>query len=335
MHTGVYSDVNFEREGKQFGHLSFPYSIDRSPYYQIKLPICRIRNGEGSALLLIAGNHGDEYEGEMVLAKAARLIEAADVRGSITILPYVNQPAFIAAVRNSPLDGGNLNRSFPGNPSGGPTQRIAYYLEHELLPLHDAVFDIHSGGTSMDHLICSLVELSHDDARDKRAIELMMAMRLPYGFIADNGADSPTSMAAARRAGIIGLSGELGGGATTTPATMAHTARAVDSLLRAMGITSRPILVPSDDTSRSETRLIRQGSASWFVYATRRGWFEPAADVGDIVKAGQVAGWRHDLEDLRSEPEVYHFGESGIVSSKRLHTPIESGDCLFVVTELL
>ena len=34
----------------------------------------------------------------------------------------------------------------------------------------------------------------------------MKAMRMPYGIIADNGADSPTSMAAALRAGCIGLS---------------------------------------------------------------------------------------------------------------------------------
>ena len=333
MHTGAYCDVNWTAEGKQLGHISFPYSIDRSPYYQIKLPICRIKNGEGPGLLLMAGNHGDEYEGELTLLKAMRLLEPADIHGSITILPIANQPAVMAARRNSPLDGGNLNRSFPGDPAGQPTQRIAHYIEHDLLPLHDAVFDIHSGGTSMDHLVCSLVELSHDEARDRRAIELMQAMRLPYGFVADNGADSPTSMAAARRAGIIGLSGELGGGATVTPSTMAYTARAVDNLLRAMGITGRPLLIGAADAAGTETELIRQGPQSYFVYADRRGWFEPAAGTGDLVEAGQIAGWRYDLEAPLAPPDVLTFKQSGIVVSKRLHTPIESGDCLFSVAE--
>jgi predicted deacylase len=62
------------REGHQIGD---------SPYYQIKVPICRIRNGEGPSIVLMAGNHGDEYEGELTLLKLIRLIEAGDVRGAI------------------------------------------------------------------------------------------------------------------------------------------------------------------------------------------------------------------------------------------------------------
>ena len=328
MHTGAYFDIDWAADGKFVSFISFPYSIDRSPYYQIKVPICRIRNGDGPSIVLMAGNHGDEYEGELTLLKLIRLIEARDIRGAITILPAANLPAVMAAKRVSPFDNGNLNRVFPGNPAGQPTQRIAHFIEHEIFARHQVVLDIHSGGTSMDHLVCSLMETTRDAARDERALVLLKAMGMPYGIIADNGLDSPTSMAAAIRTGCIGLSGEFGGGGTVTRRTMTMTGAAVDNLLLTLGVTSRRY-VSTDQTARDETRIIAQGSQSLFVYAEREGWFEPAVDIGDTVAKGQVAGWLHDLERPLEAPLELRFRDSGIVLSRRLHTHSHSGDTLF------
>jgi predicted deacylase len=146
-------------------HLGMPFSIDRSPYFQVKVPVAVIRNGAGPSVLLMAGNHGDEYEGELCLARLIRRLEPARIRGRITILPTANMPAVMAAKRCSPLDGGNLNRAFPGDPKGNPTSRLAHFLEKELFPRHDVVFDIHSGGTSMEHLPVALIERDDDAAR--------------------------------------------------------------------------------------------------------------------------------------------------------------------------
>src|SRR6516162_3472035 len=77
---------------------------------------------------LMAGNHGDEYEGQVALGKLIRSLEPAEVSGRIIILPSANFPAAMAGMRTSPLDEGNLNRSFPGDPYGGPTAQIADYI---------------------------------------------------------------------------------------------------------------------------------------------------------------------------------------------------------------
>src|SRR6201993_1316286 len=100
----------------------------------------------------MAGNHGDEYEGQIVLGKLIRSLEAMEVRGRIIILPSANFPAAMAGLRTSPLDEGNLNRSFPGDPYGGPTEQIADYIENVLLPQCDFVFDFHSGGSSLTYV---------------------------------------------------------------------------------------------------------------------------------------------------------------------------------------
>lgn len=332
MHTGLSHTLDFDRDGKTLGHLSIPFSIDRSPYFQVKVPICLVRNGEGPSVLLMAGNHGDEYEGELSLAKLVRRLDPKRIKGRVTILPLANVPAGMAAKRCSPLDGGNLNRAFPGDPSGTPTSRLANFLETELFPRHDVIFDIHSGGTSMEHLPTALVERNTDPERHSRGVELMRALGMPYGFVADNGQASPTSMGAARRAGAIGVSGEFGGGGTATVDTMAITARAIDNLLIALGVVEGPVLGAESKPS-APTRLLSLSRHSQGLYATRRGWFEPAVKLGDSVNAEQLAGWYHDLERLDLAEETLHFAESGIVLSRRLHTMCEAGDCLMQVAE--
>src|SRR5690606_37907787 len=118
MHTGIFHDLDFDVDGKSTSYLSIPFSVDRSPYYQVKVPVIRIRNGDGPSLLLMAGNHGDEYEGEISLLRLSRLLEPGAMRGSVTIAPFANSPAVMAARRRSPLDEGNLNRAFPGDANG-------------------------------------------------------------------------------------------------------------------------------------------------------------------------------------------------------------------------
>ncbi|WZB63725.1 hypothetical protein WJ970_14020 [Achromobacter xylosoxidans] len=49
MHTGLFHEIDFDADGKTLSFLGTPYSVDRSPYYQIKTPVCRIRNGQGRA----------------------------------------------------------------------------------------------------------------------------------------------------------------------------------------------------------------------------------------------------------------------------------------------
>ncbi|PRD45660.1 deacylase [Phyllobacterium phragmitis] len=326
MHTGLFHTLDFSGDGKVLDYLNIPHSVDRSPYFHVKVPICRIRNGSGPRILLMAGNHGDEYEGEICLARLIRLIEPGAIRGELTILPFANQPAVMAARRRSPLDNGNLNRAFPGSASGTPTERLADFLEHTLFPMHDIVFDLHSGGTSMAHLTTGLIEEHDDPERHARALKLLKALGLPHAFIARNGIDAPTSMAAAARAGAIGISGEFGGGGTVTPETMATTALAINNLLIAAGIAEHPFL-PTSATSR-KTRLLKLDTHDQAIYATRRGWFEPAADIGAMVEAGDVAGWYHDFQRLDMAEETLRFATGGMVISRRIHTDCEAGDCL-------
>ena len=116
-----------------------------------------IRNGRGPTLYLEAGNHGDEYEGQIVLARLIRELDPGALQGRLIILPAANLPAALAGQRCSPIDGGNLNRSFPGDPDGGPTAAIAHFIESVLLPMCDAALDLHSGGKTLEYIPSAMI----------------------------------------------------------------------------------------------------------------------------------------------------------------------------------
>ena len=123
--TQIIPTVDFQQEGKQIGWLRVPHSVTRSAYGTLPLPIAVIRNGPGAQVMLSAGNHGDEYEGQIVLTRLIQQLQPEQTRGGPIILPALNLPAVLAGTWVSPLDGGNLNRSFPGDPDGGPS-RLTY-----------------------------------------------------------------------------------------------------------------------------------------------------------------------------------------------------------------
>jgi predicted deacylase len=310
--------------------LSIPFSVDRSPYFQVKVPMVRFKRGTGPRILLMAGNHGDEYEGELSLMRLIRRLDPGMIKGEITILPLANAPAAMAARRRSPLDNGNLNRAFPGDLGGSPTFRIAHFLERELFPRHDVVFDLHSGGTTMAHLPCALIERQAPPDRFAQALGLMKATGLGHGFVAENGSTAPTSMAAAARAGAIGLSGEFGGGGTVTPETMAATSEAIDNLLLTLGVVEDRVLSPQS-VDRGPMQLLALDSHEQSIFATRRGWFEPSVVLGARVETGDVAGWYHDLSRIDMPEETLRFQQSGIVIAHRLPADSEAGDCLIQV----
>src|SRR5262245_31756581 len=82
----------------------------------------RARPGEG--LVATGSNHGNEYEGPVVLKHLIREIRLDDVVGRIILIPVLNPAAFLAGTRESTLDDGvNLNRAFV--PGAGVTPALA------------------------------------------------------------------------------------------------------------------------------------------------------------------------------------------------------------------
>lgn len=320
-------EVDFSAEGKQTGFVRLFHSVHSSAYGFIPIPIVVIRNGTGPTALFVSGNHGDEYEGQVALCNLARSLEPSQIKGRVIILPMANFPAAMAGRRTSPIDEGNLNRTFPGDPDGTVTQQIAFFIEHVLIPMADVVCDLHSGGSSLMYVPCALIKRSSDPARHAQQVALLQAFGSPLAYISGGGNGTGTDstlMGGVERAGKLAVGTELGGSGQVTPAALRIVERGLRNVLVQMGI------LPQEMRQEGEaTRFLGVGGAEYFVYAPESGVFEPAVELGEEVAKGQLAGRIHFPETPWAPAVEFRFARDGFVLCKRVPGRTVRGDCLF------
>jgi len=318
-------DIDLQAQGKATGFVRLPHSVHRSAYGWIPIPVVRIANGPGPRVLMMAGNHGDEWEGQIALGQLARSIEAEHIHGQLVLLPSANFPAAMAGQRTSPIDAGNLNRTFPGDPAGSVTEQLAWWIEHELLPGFDYSFDLHSGGNSLVYLPSTLAYRDRDPQRMATVLDLVRAFGAPVAYIVDAPPSGGRSFTAASvRQGVTSIATEIGGGGYVTPASMALMEGGVRRLLARVGL-----LPDAGSGPPGATRLTEVAGDDYYVYATDAGLFEPLVDIGTEVRRGQPAARIHCHHTPWRAPELLHFQRDGLVLCKRGPAPCERGDCLF------
>ena len=323
----VAPDFDLHAPGKRHGFLRLFHSVHRSAYGFIPFPAgVIVGDGPGPTALLVAGNHGDEWEGQIVLSELLQTLQPGDVRGRVIILPCANLPASLAGTRTSPLDDGNLNRSFPGDMNGTVTQQLAHFIATELIPMADLVVDLHSGGSSLMYLPCTLATEHEDPARLAAHVAVLRAFGAPRAYLqgraeGQGGVRTLGAMAEAR--GITSIATELGGSGTATPAILALARAGIRRVLAHAGLIGPLPALPAS------THIIRIGDPDDWTYAPVPGVFEPLALPGDTVQPGQPAALLHTPEAPWQPPTPVAFKRGGLVMCRRHPGRAERGDCLF------
>lgn len=325
--TQVTSEVDFEADGKHSGYLRVPHSVDRSAYGWLPIPITVIQNGQGPTLVLTAGVHGDEYEGQIAVSELAQELDAKDIRGRLIILPMMNFPAASEGRRVSLIDEGNLNRTYPGDAQGTATQVIAHYHEDVILPLADYAIDLHSGGSSLMYPATLLRGPGHTPEEEEGLQILTKAMDLPYAWVFTGGggktSSARTAMGAANRKGVINVMAELGGGNTVTPDVLTLTRRGLRRVLHALGMLPDYVEDPAQGTRFLNTK----GS----IYAYEQGLFEPLKRIGEQVSEGEVVARIHAPETPGRPAKDILSPYSGIVLAMRAMAQAKRGDALYQI----
>lgn len=324
--TRITTQIAFDRDGIQHGTLQVPYSRDRSAYGHIPIPITVIRGGEGARLLLTGGNHGDEYEGPIALNKLVHRLEKGGVQGTLIVIPSLNFPAVLNASRTSPIDGGNLNRLFPGRRDGSITEMIAHYVEHELFPRVDGAIDLHAGGASFDHLPTLLTFPPVDASARADYLALIEAFSAPRAMALDMLGEDRTYSSAAARADIWFLGGELGGGSRCDPDCLEVVESGLARVLHRLGM----IEAAPPPTLRKTQWLVVQGRRH-YLFTPRPGIFEPCFRLGETVNEGQLSGRLYDPYEPWQPPRELYFESDGIVICARTFAGVDAGDCLAVL----
>ncbi|WP_458734885.1 N(2)-acetyl-L-2,4-diaminobutanoate deacetylase DoeB [Zobellella taiwanensis] len=324
--TTITPTVDFERDGKQHGFLKLPYSSDQSAWGCIMIPVTVVKNGEGPTALLTGGNHGDEYEGITALLKLANRLEPEQVRGRVIIVPAMNYPAVRNGSRTSPIDKGNMNRSFPGNPAGSMTERIADYFNRYLVPMCDYAMDIHSGGKTLDFIPFSAAHRLPDPAQEAACIEgakLFGAPNVVVMFELDTASLYDTAV---ESQGKVFVTTELCGGGTSSPETIALADRGVHNFLIFAGITRGDYRLPD-----TPPRLLDMPDGSCYMMSEHQGLLELCVSLGDRVSSGDLVARIHSLERTGQPPAEYRAKRDGILAGRRHPALIDIGDTFAVL----
>jgi predicted deacylase len=325
----ITSEVDFDAEGRQTGFLRVPHSVHRSAYGWIPVPIVMLRNGAGPTILLMAGNHGDEYEGQIALTRLARDLTTQEIRGRIIILSAVNLPAAQAGMRTSPIDSGNLNRSFPGIARGTPTQMIAHYVEEVLMPLADYSVDLHSGGTSLFYPATLMRGPAHSPEEGESLARMQAAFDLPYTWVftggGGRGSTAPTAMGAANRKGVVSVMAELGGGGGVTRDILQQAERGLRRVLHALD------MLPGYQPDRP--RGTREVNVCGSIYAYDGGLLEPLKGIGDEVAENEIVGLIHHPDTPWQPADELRSPYAGLVLCKRALGQVERGDAVFQIAK--
>lgn len=324
----ISATVDFDKDGVQHGFLKLPRSHDDSAWGSMMIPITVAKNGNGPTILFTGANHGDEYEGPIALFDLALNIDADKLSGRVIIVPGMNYPAFCAGKRTSPIDGGNMNRVFPGSPTGTLTEKIADYFQRNLLPMADYAVDFHSGGRTLDFLPFCAAHVLDDKEQQARCVAAMKAFNAPHSVM-QLELDTPSMYdTAAENMGKVFIATELAGGGTATATTIAIAKKGIRNILRHTGITEGELEV-------AQTINLDMPDDDCFVFSESDGLFEVCIDLGAEVKAGDLLGRVHDIKRTGVAPTDYYAKIDGIFTGRHFPGLIAMGDCLAVISVLV
>ncbi len=324
--TPVQSSLDFSSPGKRCGDLRLRYSNNQYALGYIPIPTGVVVNGNGPTVLLTGGVHGDEFEGPIALIKFLNDVDVDAVRGRIIVIPTLNAPALHVAARVSPLDDVNLNRAFPGDPKGTPTQIIAHFIEKALMPVCDVAIDLHSGGKAFWFSPCAMATYDNDPERQTKTVELAEVFGCPYVWLMGMFNDDRTVNGAALRNNIPSIAAELGGGGQATPETVKLGEQGIHNCLRHLNV-----LTGDQPLQLQKAKFFKIIDANQHIYSTHRGLFEPAFSPGDSVVAGDPVGYIHNISQLDTPAVRVEFTVDGVAFVRCHRGLVEHGELLALV----
>jgi predicted deacylase len=230
--------------------------------------------------------HGDEYEGTVAIQDIYDELDPPSLRGAFVGVPVTNTLAFAAARRETPWDGMNLARVFPGNPAGSPTERVAHAFREHVLRRADLLLDIHSGGNvyAIRHLAGYHLR-EGEVGRIQREAAIAFGSDLVWGTAGLPG----RTLSAAGELGIPAIYVEMPGEGRCRPEHLEQAKAGIRRVMAYLGLidgtypTAQPRYLV-------EMNVLGAGHLQVDHPSPTAGIFVPAVSLWDPVQAGQLLG---------------------------------------------
>jgi predicted deacylase len=292
----------------------------------------------GRGLVAFGSNHGNEYEGPMVLKHLLRDLRLEDVVGRIVLVPVLNPSAFQAGTRESADDGVNLNRAFVDGAGripalAGITHRIAAFVREHIWPRVHVVLDLHSGGDVARFAMCASFHPLDDPEQGRQVEETARWFGTPLVIIYQN--QTPGLLPSeAERIGKITVGTELGWGKAVQAEGVRYGRQGVLAAAIHHGLLRghiEPIGHHRDGTQIKAAMVDR----ACFTVAPFAGHYESLMECGRKVKRGDVVGLLHDFDHIDMEPWPAVAGVDGVVIAQAWVAPVPRGQHIVVTGKIV
>lgn len=286
------------------------------------------RGGPGPVVLINGGTHGDEYEGPTILRTWVETWRPAAIRGTVVVVPVLNEAAFFAGRRCHPVDDGNLARAFPGDPRGSSTPRLAHLFDTHLLAQATHYVDLHSGGTAYA-LLPWVGFLQREDKVGRVQREMAACFDR---FWCWSGPFLPgRTLSAAHERNIPAIYLECRGAGGVEPADLRALDRGLHCLLHWSGCV--PGKMPALRAQKTRTSDDPQEAHLQVHHpAPHDGLFVPAAALGQHVRKGALLGHVQQLGVASAAP--VRAERSGRIVLIRHQRSVRRGDALFTLAPI-
>ena len=227
----------------------------------------------GPTLCLTAAVHGDELNGVEMVRRVMHKLVPGKLSGAIIGIPIVNVQGFRRGSRYLP-DRRDLNRYFPGNPTGSAAARIAHSLFTNIISHCDALVDLHTGSFERANLPQIRADLRNPG---------VVALTQGFGsmVILHSSPAAGTLRFAATNAGIPAVTLEAGGPSQLELNEVNHGVKGLETLISTLGMVQKRRL-------RRNSEPVYY-SSSW-VRADSGGILLADVSLGSTVRKGDLLG---------------------------------------------
>ncbi len=282
----------------------------------------------GPVLAITCGIHGYEFIPILAAQQVLPQIDPRQMSGTLILVRLAHVPAFLKrSIFFNPSDGKNLNRVFPGSPTGTQSARIAFALSTEVIAKADLHIDMH-GGDGTETLVNfagsyggKLAEAQHAKSR-----EMGMAFGLPvlleYAMDTweqvNSGRSCNRQAVAAGKPTLLVEIGEMG----------KRDQPLVDLAVRGiLNVMKSQKMLPGAPLLNRRMPAVFTGTASASINFD--GVWYPAVAAGAMVKKGDVVGVVKDFGG--KELETIAAPEGGLVLYMASAPPVNAGQSVVTI----
>jgi predicted deacylase len=274
-----------------------------------------VGQSNGPSLLMVAGVHGDEYEGILAQIELWEELAVEHVNGRLLMVPVANPPAFRSWQRRNPGDMLDMNRVFPGKADGTITEQLAYRLFHEVALKADMVLSMH--GWTHGALVVPYVEYPRG-AKTSQASEAM-ARAFGLEYIEAFDWHPGLLVAACTKTGIPAIEIEIGGLSCTLPERRELYKRGVYNLMRHLNMLSGQLELSH------QVRLVTRS----MLFAKKGGILRRHKELKATVSQGETIATICDLNGV--ELTTCEAPNDGFIAAQLLTGSVNPGDLIAVI----